>query len=308
MPDYTLRQLEYFVAVAGAGSVTKAAAAVHLSQSAMSTAIAELERTLGVQLVVRRHARGVTLTPSGAALLAEARALLAQASELQQLASHLGGEVSGEFTLGVFAIVAPYVVPDLLSAASERLPDLALQTVEEPLDALVAGLHSGRYELALGYDLATHADLDVEVLCEVAPHVLLPADHRLARKRKVSLGALADEPLVLLDLPHSRDYFARLFEASGVTPVIWHRTLSAELARALVSRGGCYTVLNLRPRTDVSIDGLAYVAVALDVPLPPEELLLRLSLLRLVGGRRTRKAEAVAALCRLAVPGSIQHH
>ena len=308
MADYTLRQLEYFVAVASAGSVTKAAAAVHLSQSAMSTAIAELERTLGLQLVVRRHARGVTLTPAGITFLAEARALLAQAAELQQLASHLGGEVSGEFTLGVFAVVAPYVVPALLSAASERLPDLALRTAEDPLDVLIAELYSGRYELALGYDLATDADLDVEVLCEVPPHVLLPANHRLARRRKVSLGALADEPLVLLDLPHSREYFARLFEASGVTPLIRHRTLSAELARALVSRGGWYTVLNLRPRTEVSIDGLAYTTVALDVPLPREESSLRLSLLRLVGGRRTRKAEAIAALCRMVVPGSIQHH
>ena len=308
MPDYTLRQLEYFVAVAAAGSVTGAAAAVHLSQSAMSTAIAELERTLGVQLVVRRHARGVTLTPAGSALLAEARALLAQAADLEQLASHLGGEVSGELTLGVFAIVAPYVVPALLSAAAQKLPELALRTAEEPLDALVAGLHSGRYELALGYDLAPHPDLDVEVLCEVAPHVVLPADHRLAKRRKVSLAALADEPLVLLDLPHSREYFARLFEASGVAPEIRHRTLSAELARALVSRGGCYTVLNLRPRNDVSIDGLPYAVVALDVPLPPEESSLRLSLLRLAGSRRTRKAEAVAALCRAVVPAAMPHN
>ena len=173
---------------------------------------------------------------------------------------------------------------------------------------LVAGLHSGRYEMALGYDLATYPDLDVEVLCEVEPHALLSADHRLAGRPRVSLAALADEPLVLLDLPHSRDYFARLFEASGVTPVVRHRTLSAELARALVSRGGCYTILNLRPRTDISIDGLPYATVALDVPLPPEESSLRLSLLRLVGGRRTRRAKAVAELCRTVVPGSIQHH
>jgi hypothetical protein len=122
----------------------------------------------------------------------------------------------------------------------------------------------------------------------------------------VSLAALADDPLVLLDLPHSRDYFARLFEAAGVTPNIRHRTLSAELARALVSRGGCYTVLNLRPRTDVSIDGLPYAVVALDTPLPAHESSLRLSLLRLAGSRRTRKAEAVAALCRAVVPASLR--
>jgi len=298
VPDYTLRQLEYFVAVADAGSVTGAAAAVHLSQSAMSTALAALERSLGVQLIVRRHARGVTLTPAGAAFLVEARALLAQASDLGQLAAHLGGSVAGDFTLGVFAVVAPYVVPDLLEGASTRLPAVELRTAEEALDGLLAGLRTGRFELALGYDLLADPDVEVEVLAEVAPHVLLPAGHPLAGRRRVSLRALADEPLVLLDLPHSREYFARLFAASGVSPRVRHRTLSAELARALVARGGCYTVLNLRPRVDLSIDGSPYAVVPLDVPLPREESSLHLSLLRLVGSRRTHKAHAVAELCR----------
>jgi DNA-binding transcriptional LysR family regulator len=64
LSDYTLRQLEYFVAVAvaEAGSVTRAAASVHLSQSAMSAALADLENALSVQLLVRHHARGISLT------------------------------------------------------------------------------------------------------------------------------------------------------------------------------------------------------------------------------------------------------
>jgi len=95
MPNYTLRQLEYFVAVAETGTVTAAAAKVHLSQSAMSTALADLERLLAVQLVLRHHARGITLTAAGSRLLVEARQLLRQADELQSLATHLGGEVTG---------------------------------------------------------------------------------------------------------------------------------------------------------------------------------------------------------------------
>jgi len=306
MPDYTLRQLEYFVAVADAGTVTGAAARVHLSQSAMSTAISELERTLGVQLVLRRHARGITLTPAGAALLADARALLAQATDLEQHASHLGGEVAGAISIGVFAILAPYVVPELLSRAARDAPDLELSTIEDTHDRLAEGLTGGLFELALGYDLSDHPELDKEVLCEVTPHVLLPAGHRLARRRRMSLSALADEPLVLLDLPHSRDYFARLFAASGVTPWVRHRTLSAELARALVARGVGYTVLNLRPRTDVSIEGLRYVVIPVDVDLQASEAHLRLVLMRVAGGRRTRKAEALAALCRSSIPALME--
>ena len=308
MPNYTLRQLEYFVAVAETGTVTAAAAKVHLSQSAMSTALADLERLLAVQLVLRHHARGITLTAAGSRLLVEARQLLRQADELQSLATHLGGEVTGRLSLGCFAILAPYVLPELLAAAARELPDLTLDTTEESLDQLTTGLLDGRLELVLGYDLGLDPNLVAEVLFTVAPHVVLPVGHPLARRRRIKLSALADEPLVLLDLPHSREYFARLFEASGVAPEIRHRTLSAELARALVSRGGCYTVLNLRPCNDVSIDGLPYAVVALDVPLPPEESSLRLSLLRLAGSRRTRKAEAVAALCRAVVPAAMPHN
>ncbi|MEO8328444.1 MAG: LysR family transcriptional regulator, partial [Candidatus Nanopelagicales bacterium] len=73
---FTLRQLEYFVAVAEAGTITAAAEQIHLSQSAMSTALADLERVFGVQLLVRHHSRGVTLTPSGEDLLVTARELL----------------------------------------------------------------------------------------------------------------------------------------------------------------------------------------------------------------------------------------
>ena len=308
VPDYTLRQLEYFVAVADAGTVTGAAAKVHLSQSAMSTAISELERTLGVQLVLRRHARGITLTPAGSALLAEARALLAQATDLEQHASHLGGEVAGAISIGVFAILAPYVVPELLTRAASELPALEVSAIEDSHDKLAEGLLAGLFELALGYDLTDHPELDKEVLGEVVPHVLLPAGHRLARRRKVALAALATEPLVLLDLPHSRDYFARLFEASGVTPWIRHRTHSAELARALVARGGGYTVLNLRPRTDVSIEGLPYAVVPLDVDLSATKAHLRLVLMRVAGSRRTRKADALAAVCRASIPASMKQN
>ncbi len=62
IPEYTLRQLQYFVAAAEAGTVTQAAEAVHLSQSAMSTALADLEKAFQVQLLVRHHARGISLT------------------------------------------------------------------------------------------------------------------------------------------------------------------------------------------------------------------------------------------------------
>ena len=294
VPDYTLRQLEYFVAVAESGSVTGAAQRVHLSQSAMSTALSDLERVLGVQLLVRHHARGVSLTAAGEDLLSDARALLRQAQELESAATQHGSGVTGRVTLGCFAILAPYVMPRLLHEVGERLPGVELATTEEALDGLAEGLRHGRLELTLGYDLGHSAGVRQRALFSVPPHVVLPTEHRLAGKRSVSLQQLDGEPMVLLDLPHSRDYFARLFDAAGVVPDVRYRTHSGETARALVARGMGYTVLNLQAAHHVSLEGDAYAVVPLTSTLPREESDLRVVLASSEGNRLTRRAQAVA--------------
>src|SRR4051794_29305066 len=91
----TLRQLEYFVAVAEHGSIAAAAGALPISESAVSVAISELESIVGVRLLHRVRARGVTLTAAGIALLPEARSLVARARELERTAADAGGAVAG---------------------------------------------------------------------------------------------------------------------------------------------------------------------------------------------------------------------
>jgi DNA-binding transcriptional LysR family regulator len=293
MAGYTLRQLEYFVAVAESGSVTGAARAVHLSQSAMSTALADLERALGVQLLLRQHARGVTLTPAGRQLLAGSRRLLAQAAELQAEARDLGGALTGPLALGCFGVLAPYVLPELLAACAGRYPGLRLETSEQDLDDLAEGVLSGRFELGLSYDLARHPRLSARRLFSLPPYVLLPAGHPLAGRTALTLGELAGEPLALLDLPQSRDYFRGLFERAGVTPVVRYRSTSVETCRALVGRGLAYTLLNLRPKVPAALDGHPVVSVPLDGPAAALDVVLLTS----SSSRPTRRAAAVAGLC-----------
>lgn len=294
MPRYTLKQLEYFVAIAEAGSVTGAAAAIHISQSALSTSLADLERVLRVQLLMRHHARGVTLTPAGDRLLLVARALIGQAEDLQSTAGELGEAVVGTITLGCFSVLAPYVLPEIHASVTELLPELELDVIEGSLDEVEAGVLSGKHELALAYDLGLGPGLLREPLFTVEPYLLLPATHPLAKKRRLALQALASEPMVLLDLPYSRDYFLGAFTRAGIEPQIRYRTQSVEMARALVGRGLAYTLLNLRPAVDASLDGL---------PVRPVQLLdppaaLDVVLLRAEGVRPTQRAEAVAQLCR----------
>ncbi|HZX08505.1 LysR family transcriptional regulator [Kribbella sp.] len=292
MAQYTLRQLEYFVAVAEAGSVTAAAQSIHLSQSALSTALVELERALNVQLLLRHHARGVTLTSAGEQLLAASRRLLRQAAELADEARGLGDEVSGTLHLACFGVLAPYLLPELLAEAAERLPGLAVNTSEVDLAELVEGVASGRFEIAIGYDITADPRVEVTSLYTLPPYVLLPRTHRLARRKKVKLAELADEPLALLDLPYSRDYFTGMFRAVGLNPTPRFRSTSAETCRALVARGLAYTVLNVRPRTSRRSDALEVVAVDIAHEAPPLDVVL----IKATGVRSTRRVAAVEEL------------
>jgi DNA-binding transcriptional LysR family regulator len=276
IPEYTLRQLQYFVAAAEAGTVTQAAETVHLSQSAMSTALADLEKAFQVQLLVA------------------SRQLLAQAADLLGAAEGLGNSLTGTVQIGCFSVPAPYVLPELLATAAEQFPGLQVDTAEVNLAELAEGVASGRFELGIGYDLIEDDRLTQHPLYSLPPYVLLPGTHRWSKRRSVRLAELAEEPMVLLDLPHSRDYFQRIFSSAGVTPTVRYRSASVETCRALVGRGLAYTVLNLQPKVSVSLDGHPVAAV----PIRDDAPALSVVLLTAANTRPTRRAQAIAQLCR----------
>ena len=100
--------------------------------------------------------------------------------------------------------------------------------------------------------------------------------------------------MVLLDLPHRRAYFQRVFAAAGVTPNIRYRSTTVETCRALVGRGLAYCVLNLHAAVPVALDGHAVAAV----PLRGDPPRLPVVLLDAVAARPTRRASVIAELCR----------
>ena len=113
---FTFRQLEYFVAAGETGSITLASERINISQPSISTAISNLETELGVQLFIRHHAHGLSLTPAGRRLLIEAKTLLAQASHLYDVVSEVTDIVRGQLSVGclvlpvektIFSITAP---------------------------------------------------------------------------------------------------------------------------------------------------------------------------------------------------------
>lgn len=257
MLRYSLRQVEYLLAAAEHGSINDAARSLGVAQPTVSMAIAKLEEQLGVQLLLRHHAHGVSLTAAGERLLAEARQLMRQASDLQNHAAEAGERVEGALGIGAYLTLAPMFMPALISAFRAAHPRVDIVLHEGTEEQLVEGLRRGRFELAFIYAVDLPADLRFEKLASFPPYVLLPERHRLARQKTVSLASLEDEPFILLDVTPSRSYFTGLLKDQGIEPKVAFSSPSLELVRGLVGCGAGYSLLVTRPHGDHTYDGHA---------------------------------------------------
>ncbi|TGA92958.1 LysR family transcriptional regulator [Streptomyces sp. MZ04] len=297
--NFTLVQLRYFLAAAELGSMTAAAQRVNVSQSAVSTAVHHLERELGVQLLIRRHAKGLELTAAGERFLHELRGFLTHGDELAESARSLGSDLVGELAVGCFQTLAPFYLPRLLREFAERQPAVRVEVVEGDIPAVQESLRTGACELAILYDMDLDRDIEREVLAMAPPYALVPAGHRLAGSTGARLADLADEPMILLDLPASRDYFQSVAARAGFRPRISHRTKSYETVRALVAAGYGWSLLNQRPAHDLTYDGSRVV----DLPLSDKLPALPVVLAKVRGVRLTGRAQAFATACREALRG-----
>jgi DNA-binding transcriptional LysR family regulator len=288
----SLRALRYIVVTADCGNLTEAARQLNVSQPSISAAIAQFEAEYGTQIFVRHHARGVTMTVAGRRIVNEARILLNYARDFSQNARSMADEVRGEISVGCFWTIATHFMPSLLSRFAESHPGIAVDLEEGDQDMILDGLIQGRTELALAYELAKPDDIEADELAVLPPYAVLPADHPLAaRDDGVRLAELAGEPFVLLDMPHSRDYFLSLFRSVRVEPRIVFRSRVYELVRGLVGQGRGYTIQNVLPRTQTTHDGGRVASVP---------ILDRLEPVRVVSLRLKRQAPrpAVEAFAR----------
>ena len=177
MLQYTLRQIEYAIAIQDHGSVAAASAALGVAQPTLSAALAKLEDQIGLQLFIRHHAQGVSPSPAGRRFLAEARNLLTHAQDLQRESAAAGTAIEGTLSLGSFTTIAPAFVPQLIASFGARFPRVTLRLEEGTQDQLYAGLRGGRFDLGLLYDIDMPEDLAITALAAFDPYVLLPARH-----------------------------------------------------------------------------------------------------------------------------------
>ncbi|MFJ8229444.1 LysR substrate-binding domain-containing protein [Streptomyces sp. NPDC094448] len=249
----SLSQLRAFTAVAEHLHFRDAAAAIGMSQPALSGAVSALEETLGVQLV-ERTTRKVLLSPAGERLAARAKAVLDAVGELLEEAAAVRAPFTGVLRLGVIPTVAPYLLPDVLRLVHGTYPDLDLQVHEEQTSSLLDGLAAGRLDLLLlAVPLGVPGVTEIPLFDE--DFVLVtPEGHPLGGRRDLSREVLRELPLLLLDEGHClRDQALDICREAGRDERAPVTTTAAGLATLvqLVAGGLGVTLL---PRTAVEVE------------------------------------------------------
>jgi DNA-binding transcriptional LysR family regulator len=255
-PDFSLTQLLYFVAIAETGNISEAAVRLHASQSAVSSAIQRLERQLGSQLLVRQHAKGVTLTPCGRLLVQDARKILRQAHDLKDRSTRLQGQAEGRLEAGCCSTITPFLMPRTLARLTVSRPKLKVNVHDT--QAPIEMLRNGVCELAVTYNFASSEETNFTELAAPPMYAVISHRHALADAERASLAELAEEPLLMLELPPAsahHGYMQSVFAQAGVPMPRVIRATGLEAMRGLVGAGMGFMLTHHRPRSTETLDG-----------------------------------------------------
>ncbi|KQZ79101.1 LysR family transcriptional regulator [Mesorhizobium sp. Root157] len=241
---FTLRQLQYFVAVAEQGTVSRAAQNLSISQSSVTEAIKELEHDLGVELF-ERHSRGLNITHKGHQFLRHATKILSGVSDARRAFFGAQAAVPGRLQLGVTSMVAGYVLSDLLARYRRANPAVEISAIEDNGDYLEHLLVGGKLDVAVMVtsNLRDRTALQSEILEVSAYRLWLPLGHPLAAADIIGIGDIAGEPLIMLTVDEIEENTGKLLAAIGAKPHVAFRTRSVEAVRSLVATGAGVALL-----------------------------------------------------------------
>jgi DNA-binding transcriptional LysR family regulator len=255
-----MSQLECLVALADLGSFTEAADSVGLTQSAVSHALAALERELGVTLL-ERNRRGVgLLTDVGRTVLPHARALLGHAGAIGQAAKAAHGQAAGRLRLGSIRSLCPHILASTITWFRQRYPNVAVSLFEGTPQEVAEWIDGGVVDV--GFVLHPTSGLASTLVGTDELFVLVAPGHPLHTLAAVAPGALAGEDLIM----SKTECAAQLMEMAGLDPgrgqtAIRYQASDSATVLAMVREGLGITIM---PRTLFAkqLDGVVAVPFA----------------------------------------------
>ena len=238
-----LRHLRYFLAVAETAHFTRAAAKLHVTQPTLSHQIRQLEGQLNLPLF-DRLGRRVKLTAAGELLLPHARRVLRELEEAQSALGELHGLKRGELKVGIVQTVNACVIPEIVARFSAAHSGIRVDCSELSVGEIEAGLEAGRLDLGISFLPPCRALLDGEKLFTEELVAVVPAGHRLGKRRHLSVAELAAEPLVLLSSRYcTRQLIDRAFAQARVRPRVQVEMNSVESILSTVRQSRLLSVL-----------------------------------------------------------------
>ncbi len=289
----TLTELKYIVAVARERHFGRAAEACHVSQPTLSVAVKKLEEELDVRLF-ERGANEVSTTPLGEQIVRQAQQVIEQAAAIREIAKTGKDPVSGPLRLGVIYTVGPYLLPELVRQAIERVPQMPLVLQENFTARLLDMLRTGDLDCAILAEPFPDTGLAVAPLYDEPFLAAVPRTHPMAQRERITAEELKNETMLLLGTGHCfRDHvlevcpeYARFSSgAEGIRKSFEGSSL--ETIKYMVASGMGVTVV---PRLSVPSEPQPHVAyVPFTEPAPTRRVVL-------VWRRTFPRYEAIAAL------------
>lgn len=257
----SIKALNQFLHAAELGSIAKAAAELNVVPSAISNAIDLVEREFELQLVQRYPAKGIRPTAAGLAMMRKIRHLVEEYNTLFLEGTELRTALSGSMTIGYYAPVAPAFMPAIVAPLIRDHPGIKVNLVEADNERAQAGLLDGEFDLILFVAENIRAGIDCHPLIEAPPYVLVPHDHALGQCEFVTRADLGNEPLVLLDLPITNEYYRSLAGDAAQPANVVATASTHEMVRSLVGAGVGCSILNMRPATAITYTGDEVLAI-----------------------------------------------
>ncbi len=300
----SIKQLTYALAVEKTLHFKKAAELSNISQSALSTALNELEKQLGLQIFERDNKK-VLITPVGKVVLEHARGILLQVDELQHLADSQRAPLSFPITVGVIPTICPYLLPRVMPILNQRFPDTRLNVVEDQSHELVDMVKRGEIDTAiLALPYPCEGLLSIEFWQEDFYWVALKGDKNTGRK-EIASDELDQCDLMLLKEGHClKDH---VLEACKLSEQATKQGIGATSLNTLIEMVLGKLGTTLIP--EMALDSLTsrhreLAAVHLNEPGPHR----RIAYVMRPNYTRTSSIEALIAICKEALAGSAGHH
>ncbi|MEV5316455.1 LysR substrate-binding domain-containing protein [Streptomyces sp. NPDC052687] len=230
-------RLAYFAGVARTEHVTRAAREMNVPQSTLSRAMVRLEQDLGVELFARRG-RTVALTPAGRTFLTSVERALAEIERAAEEVRADADPTTGKVAFGFLHTMGTETVPGLIRAFRADHPRVRFALVQNYGEAMIERMRAGELDLCLTSPVPDAPDLVARRLDEQKLRLVVPADHRLATRRRVRLAEAADESFVTLEPGYGlRRITDALCAEAGFRPKVAFEGEEAETLRGLVAAG-----------------------------------------------------------------------